>query len=738
MMQLNKYHRLILFLTLINFFWLNAQKGIVLNKKLDSMIAVATDGANTQNYFKSLKLAEQVKKLALESNETYYLARAEDIIAGAYTDLYEYTKAEYYQLKSIEHSEILKDSNLLALGYSNLAHAYMLADSFEKSNESLKIAQEIDSENKYNTRLYIYETKVMSLYKQGMYDSLVKTAHAGLHELESRMKINLSDPNFESNDWIELMNVRLQITFELYVAYGLMELNKDLEVANELLNKHKDKKLEDILYASVRVYENYYRINEYKAQYFLSLPIQQLDSIKYYKAQEKKYYFATIDYLNKTSKIKTDYLTQAIVSENKAEQLKLTAEGRKREAEFNGRLIYLLAFLVLFALAFVVYFKRVNSVIKKVNASLDEANINLKRMYLNRDHFLALVSNEIRTPLYTLEQLIETVPTNDSEIEDELVLANYSLLNLRHSIDNSLQYSQLNYFNKNDNELNNRPVNLKDLLEELQMNYRSLLIANNVDLRIIYNADNNIFNVERSKLALVLNNLLKNAIEKDDVSEVELRVVERPINQIESVLTFCVWDNAELIKKEITEYIEKGDFVIEDENITKGIKLGLILSNQLLALYNSKLKFSGDEFNNLVSFDMKLVASNKAKLVSKINKTRKRSILYVDNNQFNLYTFNKIIGSLDYACDTVNSESAIDKVAKKRYDLILIDVDEKEVDCFRGTRELRNYNKALPIIAITSLSKDVVLHKCKEYSIKDVIAKPIDLNELSRALVKYA
>ncbi|MEO9892615.1 response regulator [Aurantibacter sp.] len=738
MMQLYKFRLLILSVLLISFSSSTAQNRIVLNKELDSLIAVATNGANTQNYFQSLKLAERVKKMALKSNEIYYLAQAEDIIAGAYTDLYEYSKAEYYQLESIKHSEILKDSNLLALGYSNLAHAYMLANNFEKSNQSIKVAQAIDAENTYNTRLYIYETKVMSLYKQGMYDSLVKTAHAGLNELDFRMKKNLSDPNFKSNEWIDLMNVRLQITFELYVAYGLMELKEDLDLANELLNKHKDKKLEDILYNSVRVYENYYKINEYKANYFLSLPIRQLDSIKFYEEKEEKYYYETIDYLNKISKIKTDYLTQAIESENKAEQLQLIAENRIKEDEFNGRLIYLLSFMVLLALAFIGYYMRANAAIKKVNASLDEANLNLKNLFLNRDQFLAVVSNEIRTPLFALEQLIETVPINDYEIEDELVLANYSLLNLRHSIDNSLQFSKLNYFNNNENELINRPVNLKDLLEDLKMNFRSLLIANLVELEIAYNGDNTIFNLEKSKLVLVLNNLLKNAIEKDEVTRVELKVIESPIGQIESLLSFCVKDNAQLIQKSEIEYVEKGNYIINDKNITKGIKLGLILSNQLLSLYNSKLKFSGNEHYNLVSFDMKLAASNKAKLVSKIDNSRKRNILYVDNNQFNLSTFNKIIGSLDYSCDTVCSNSALEKVTEKSYDLILIDVDEREVDCFRGTRELRNYNNALPIIAITSLSKDLVLNKCKEYRIKDVLAKPVDIKELSRALVKYA
>ncbi|MBM1105455.1 HAMP domain-containing histidine kinase [Aurantibacter crassamenti] len=634
MILFNKFRKLVIGFLLFGFCSVTAQKQSSTNKELDSIMKLAFDKVVSHNYFESFKLAERVKELALESNEIYYLALAEDLISGAHTDMYNYSTAISYQLKSIEHSTLIKDLSLLTVGYSNLAHRYMLLDDFDNSNESIKKVEELDDKNLYNTRLYVYETKVMSLYKQRMFDSLVTVAKAGLKQLEFEKNKRLADPNFIPNDWRELMDERLLVTFELYLAYGLFETNKVVSHANSLLNKHKNKKLEEILYASVRIYENYHRIFAYKEQYFLNLPIKNFDSIQYYKIKQEEYFTNAVDYLKKSSQYKTDYLTQAIESENQVERLKLITENRVNEIQFNRRVSYLFGFLTLLALSFVVFYKRAISQIKKSNASLDQADVDLKKLYLNCDRFLAVVSNEIRTPLYTLEQLIATVPINDNEIEDELILANYSLMNLRHSINNSLQYSKLNYFNDND-ELINRPVNLKDLLDGLNMNFKSMLIANQVQLKVNYNGDNNIFDFERAKVALVLNNLVKNAIEKDDVTQVEVNVSERYLGRSRSLLTFCVEDDESIISQDDLTYVERGKLVFEDKNTTKGVRLGLILSNQLLALYGSKLKFSGDQEHNIVSFELKLAISNKKKIASNKSSSKKSNILYVDDNQLN-------------------------------------------------------------------------------------------------------
>ena len=74
-----------------------------------------------------------------------------------------------------------------------------------------------------------------------------------------------------------------------------------------------------------------------------------------------------------------------------------------------------------------------------------------------------------------------------------------------------------------------------------------------------------------------------------------------------------------------------------------------------------------------------------------------------------------------------NGKIAIEKLQKKSYDIILMDLQMPEMNGFEATEYIRNtMNSKIPIIALTADVTTVDLAKCKAVGMNDYIAKPVD------------
>ena len=86
-----------------------------------------------------------------------------------------------------------------------------------------------------------------------------------------------------------------------------------------------------------------------------------------------------------------------------------------------------------------------------------------------------------------------------------------------------------------------------------------------------------------------------------------------------------------------------------------------------------------------------------------------------------------------------NGYDAIEWIKKRPYDLILMDLMMPGIDGFETTQHIRSLpeGKTVPIIAATaSVMKDTI-RSCIDAGMNDHIAKPMDLNLLTTALLKW-
>jgi len=87
-----------------------------------------------------------------------------------------------------------------------------------------------------------------------------------------------------------------------------------------------------------------------------------------------------------------------------------------------------------------------------------------------------------------------------------------------------------------------------------------------------------------------------------------------------------------------------------------------------------------------------------------------------------------------------NGMQAIDKLAnasESPYDLILMDLYMPELDGYETTRVIRQYDQALPVIAVSANAFIWERQKCQEAGIDDYIGKPIDPQQLIQTVTSW-
>lgn len=696
---------------------------------LDSLNNQAFLQLQSNQYYASLKTIEIFRFKAQEANVPLYVSKAYNITGLAYLQHYGYKKAETSFLKAIEIDIAIDSVTALAGHYANLIHLYALSKSYGKYKKAKPKAQYYSDLVNGKYQYSIYETELIRLYQQKKIDSLIETATKAVHFLETSELIHHPINHKGENQFKE----RLSITYNLFLAYGLMEQKVDLNKAYELLTEIDSEPLESILWYSPRVFEHRYKICYYKQRYFLLQGNLNKDSVVFYQNKADLAVEAANTLLKNSSSDNTDYVIKTITIEQDLEQLEITNRNQLTENEFIRKINYLYVFLSIIAVGFLVYFYRNLKKTRRFNAQLDAKNKELELLHEDKDNFLGVVSHEIRTPLYALQELITSdVVENDSVVNTHI---NYSLFNLRHVIDNAFQYSRLKYFRVKIQPTESR-INLLRFIEDIFEYYSAISGINSCDFSLNIDLVNSYFLFDSYKIKLLLGNLIKNAIEESSVSSVVLSVKETVVSESTSNVEFKVIDNGKGIEDEVWVNLEQ-KYAEFKANVNKGMQIGLYLCKELLAMHNTKLQVDNSNGAHELFFSLVLHPCDyHSKPFS--DKARTKRILYVDDNKMNLMVTKKMISKLGYHCDIIdNGEDAIQIIQEKDYGLIIMDLNMPRLNGYETSIQIKKIDKYVPIIAYTALSKDEVMISCIQASIDDVLTKPISSKEMKNTLDSY-
>jgi signal transduction histidine kinase len=360
-----------------------------------------------------------------------------------------------------------------------------------------------------------------------------------------------------------------------------------------------------------------------------------------------------------------------------------------------------------------------------------------------RQDFLSNMSHEIRTPLnavITIANLLE--PRQDKEEKQLLESLKFASGNLLLLINDILDFTKLETGKV---ELENRPVDIRGLLNNIKNTYDSLAKEKGLqlNLHIIGNPDE-VYEADEMKLTQILGNLLNNAIKFTERGSIDLKVENIGTTEKGVQLRFEVKDTGIGIPEDFLDGIF--DTFTQSKSVTikkeKGSGLGLAIVKKLAALYGSKVKIQTEVGKgSLFYFDLVLKPTDKPLInASKKNQlSAKLNVLLADDNNINLLVATKLLSKWGVSADCAkNGIEAVEKTKTKKYDIILMDIHMPEMNGYDATIIIKQKDSMNSITPVYALTADIMAGAEHEYNsyFTGFLRKPIEVDQLYETLSK--
>jgi signal transduction histidine kinase len=226
----------------------------------------------------------------------------------------------------------------------------------------------------------------------------------------------------------------------------------------------------------------------------------------------------------------------------------------------------------------------------------------LKKANNELDNFVYSVSHDLRAPLSSMKGVIEIteLDTQEEDTRTHMQLLKGSIKKLDRFILDILDYSRNSRL-----QVKNEMINFREMLTDITENLKHMTTGNkNVDITINVNEEKP-FQSDKTRLNVILNNLVSNAIRYSNPEE-ENPFVSIHIDTSDTEANIVVRDNGIGIQKEQHQKIFDMFYRVSENSVGSG--LGLYLVKETVAKLNGRIKIDselglGTEFRILIPND---------------------------------------------------------------------------------------------------------------------------------------
>ncbi|MGM0519986.1 MAG: ATP-binding protein, partial [Campylobacterota bacterium] len=391
--------------------------------------------------------------------------------------------------------------------------------------------------------------------------------------------------------------------------------------------------------------------------------------------------------------------------------------------------------------------------IKEAQNILQEAKVKAQEANKAKSEFLANMSHEIRTPMNAvigLSEMLYDMQLNQNQ-KDIVSKINNSSKILLGIINDILDYSKIEAGRL---ELEYKEFEIDSLVTSLETLFKNRAKQMQIELKI--DKDSNLPNLivaDELRLTQVLTNLVSNAIKFTNKGEVQISIsLKDKVDKSTALIHFCVEDNGiGISSKQLQKLFTP--FTQADTSTTRkygGTGLGLVITKNIIKAFGSDIEVqSKEDIGTKIEFDIKLQVATWEKSQQKKSLEANSSnsdflegikVLLVEDNEINQEVATMMLEKIGIEVDIAsNGQEGVDKFLenKDKYQVILMDLQMPIMSGYEATKQIRVYDKKIPIIALTAAAMIEDKQKAQNAGMNEHLSKPIDTSQLYLVLSQY-
>lgn len=705
-----------------------------IQQELDSSIVRLRDYFYESNYEKVIEEAPYLIRISDSIRYHIVSTRLRSALGNSFIHIDELDRADQIFNQSLIEARKRKDTFDILSNYINLGNIYITSNP-QKAIGYLKLGKEVLEFQKPSDL-----TNLMGF----MFNNNLSELYVGIKDLEN--STNYSNKALAILNSPKGIGPRQEEAFgAVYFVQGNIKLlendpggaitaiNKSLEIAgdkldeNYLLGNYKN------LIDAYDKTNDLKKLNEVRKVYdSLRDKRYEAEKIRQQQIAKSKYNIDKYEQELRESQLETE------LSEQQASQNKLL---------FNFTAIISSIMIVLITFLLFARFKR-NALLKDLkikNKQYLEAKEKSEKLAQSNTRFLSTISHELRTPLYGIIGLSSVLLKNTEKDEDQ-----EHIESLKFSADYLLalvnDVLNINKFESNEGRiLREDHFILKNLIESIVQSFEFINKKNNNQVHI--SLDSNLPTIvlgDKMKISQVLMNLISNASKFTEDGHLFISVKAQSINKESIKATFSIKDTGPGIPEEEQRKIFEEFTQLRKGTDQGGTGLGLPIVNRILDILGSKLHFKskigkGTEFSFTMTLNHGLESELKVNMNGEgIEQLSDKTILIVDDNKINQLVTQKVLeqNGMKHECAD-NGLEAVEIVEKTTFDAILMDINMPVLNGIDASKKIREFNKNVPIIALTATDYDHLDSTLFDSGINDAIVKPYDTEQLLALLLKY-
>lgn len=394
--------------------------------------------------------------------------------------------------------------------------------------------------------------------------------------------------------------------------------------------------------------------------------------------------------------------------------------------------------------------------IKRVYESLHRTKLyagKLEEINDHRNKFLITTSNELKSPLHAILNLLENslkrdkqtmTPQTVSEMESSLQIG-YRLLRIIEDVKDNLNLEKYNpkIFKQ---AVYVQPV-LRSVVDMLGLN----ITQSQINLKIYLNESTPPIYADENRMIQVFYNVLYQSIENASDSEITVRAIEEETHLELSIQVQGLYLSNDTITRIEQNFEEQYNQALIFE---RELEIGLRIVKNLINLQAGQLKISSRK--KLTTFSISLpLAENHIDIrrhevenlnlnimqeeyledaTLNINETNKPLVMIVETAAYNSLELTSMLSSHAYRYQTAYSgQAGLEKLQEHNVDLLIVNHILKDMSGYQLIEKIRQsytYND-LPILLVTSNANHAEMLTGFKYGANDYITKPILAEEFN-------